>query len=147
MLIYLPNENLSPGIHELSFGAFFQEYGLNKRRKDLITGLLKAAAALKDCGCSILYVDGSFVSKKIDPGDYDACYDPSGMDFAKMFKKYPVFFDNSPGRKNLKLVYGGELFSTTALAAPPRSFFLEFFQRDRDGWPKGIIKLNLKELP
>lgn len=142
-LIYQANGNLSPGIHILSWPEFEKEFGFNQHRKELIKGLSRAIEALKKCSCATLFVDGSFVSKKTYPQDYDACFNPQGMDFAKLVSEYPVFLDRSPGRQKLKQEFKGELFSSTALAAPPRYLYIDFFQKDRDDNPKGIIQLNL----
>jgi len=134
-LSYQSNGNLEPGIYELTWEEFITIYGYNKHRKKLILGIEKAISELKDVGCKTLYLDGSFVSKKTDPKDFDACWDPSGMDFAKLANHYPILMEFLPNTAKQKATYGGELFPSTK--------FLAFFQKDRDGFPKGIIKLSL----
>jgi hypothetical protein len=46
-----------------------------------------------------------------------------------------------------KAKYGGELFPASAIASFDGKTFLEFFQQDRDGNPKGIVVINLSEIP
>lgn len=134
-LSYQANGNLEPGIHEITWEEFVKIYGNNKHRLKLIQGLEKAIIELKDVGCKTLYVDGSFVSKKIDPRDFDACWDPVGIDFKKLASLYPTLMEFLPNTAKQKAKYGGELF--------PSPKFLPFFQSDRDGIPKGIIMLRL----
>jgi hypothetical protein len=143
-LIYQPNGNLPAGILLLSIDQLKIDLGFNKRRRELIEGLLIAIKDLKACNCAKLYIDGSFASNCDQPEDYDACYDPIDINWEKLFKDYPVFFDFSNKRANQKSKYRGEFFSATALASPPRDLYIDFFQKDKnDNSPKGIIQLNL----
>ncbi len=146
-LLFQANGNLEPGIHELSIEDLKIQFGFTKKRRDLIDGLLLALRHLKDCNCSAVYIDGSFASNIDDPNDFDVCYDPTNMDWSKMFNNYPVFLDFANRRENQKKKYKGEFFSATALAAPPRYLFIDFFQKDKnDSSPKGIIKINLNNM-
>ncbi|MBK9382317.1 MAG: hypothetical protein IPN39_13455 [Chitinophagaceae bacterium] len=143
-LTYQANGNLPAGIHVITIDQLKIDLGFTKKRRDLITGLLQAIKDLKSCGCTKLFLDGSFASNCDHPNDYDACYDPTGMNWEKIFKEHPVFLDFSNARLNQKLKYGGEFFSATALASPPRELYIEFFQKDKnDNSPKGIIQINL----
>ena len=134
-LLYQENGNLVPGIYELTWDEFVKEYGYNKHRSKLITGLRKASVELKDVQCKVLYVGGSFVTKTVKPKDFDVCWDPTGVDFKKLSSRYPILLEFLPDTKKQKNMYGGELF--------PSPRFLGFFQKDRDDSPKGIIKLNI----
>lgn len=122
-------------------------FGINPRRVGLLGGLRRAAEALKVAGCRTLYVDGSFVPAKDQPGDFDGCWDPRGVDPSKLD---PVLMDFSNARFAQKVKYGGELFPSSSVAEdlPPRRVFLNFFQCDkRTGNPKGIIALDLRGMP
>src|SRR6185312_16918573 len=130
-LLYQENGNLVPGIHEITWHEFVEEFGKNKHRKKLIEGLEQAMNHLRDVQCKILYVDGSFVSQREEPKDFDACWDPKGVDFKRLAVMYPVLMNFLPDTKDQKAKYGGELF--------PSPKFLAFFQKDRDDKPKGII--------
>ena len=94
-----------------------------------------------------MYIDGSFVTAKEKPNDFDACWEPTGVDPNLLD---PVLLDFNNRRLAQKLKYGGELFPATskAEATPPYRTFLDFFQRDKaTGKPKGIIALDLRRLP
>ncbi len=134
-LLYQTNGNLQPGIYLLTWEEFIKEYGYNKHRLKLISGLEKAMNELKSLGCKTLYVDGSFVSKKSHPNDFDACWDPAGVDFLKFSAEFPILMEFLPDTKKQKARYGGELF--------PSPRYLPFFQKDKEDNIKGIIKLNI----
>jgi len=96
--------------------------------------------ALLKAGCRKIFLDGSFVTEKTNPGDFDACWDCIGVDNAKL---NPVFLDFSDGRKKQKKMYQGEFFPTH-LSADGILPFLGFFQIDKDsGLAKGIICIKL----
>lgn len=143
MLTYQSNGCLVPGIQEMDWQSFVDEFGFNDHRKKLITGLELALSHLKACGCKAVYIDGSFVSRKEKPADYDVCYDISGMSMAYLKARYPKLVDFSKGRINQKINYGGEFFPATELASPPKEIYLDFFQKDRDGNAKGVVKLSI----
>ena len=90
-----------------------------------------------------MVVDGSFVTNKRYPNDYDAAWDPQHVD-PNLVDPVLLTFDDQ--RKAMKAKYRGELFPDT-WSAEPNVSFIDFFQRDRAGQPKGIIRLDLKGLP
>jgi hypothetical protein len=90
-----------------------------------------------------LYIDGSFASEKHIPADFDACWDPHGVVIAQID---PVLKTFTHERIAQKAKYGGELFPSTALANAVGATFLDFFQTDRDGNPKGLIVVDLRSL-
>jgi hypothetical protein len=86
-------------------------------------------------------LDGSYVSAKPLPGDFDACWEPDGVDFDNLD---PVFEDFDNGRANQKARFGGEFFPSTLIAADIGAAFAEFFQIDRfTGKKKGILSISL----
>lgn len=106
-----------------------------------MAGLRSAVENLRDAGCRTLYVNGSFVTNKDAPGDFDACWDEEGVDPDALD---PVLLTFDPGRATQKAKYLGELFPATALADGDGMSFLDFFQTDKDsGEPKGIIAIDL----
>lgn len=141
-LIFQPNGNLEKGIHILTMNEFEKKFGYNAHRKELIEGLKKGIIELKDCGCKKMYIDGSFVTKKEIPNDFDACWDEYGVDLQKLKTLYPAIIDFSNQRKNQKIKYSGEFFPSR-ISATPYDIYIDFFQTDRDGNPKGIIQINL----
>ena len=109
-----------------------------------MAGLRVALENLRDAGCGTAYIDGSFVTDKEYPNDYDACWEEAGVD---PYLLDPVLLTFDLGRETQKAKYLGELFPATAVADAEGLSFLEFFQTDRDtGEPKGIVTIDLEEL-
>jgi hypothetical protein len=134
---------LPEGIHKLSFTEFTALFVTNPTRRQQFRGLLRALQNLKHAGCSIVYIDGSYVTGKPEPGDYDACWDPTDVNQHELD---PVFLDFSESRKKQKQKYYGEFIpSTFTESATGRSFF-EFFQVEKfTGEKKGIVVIDLEE--
>ncbi len=132
---------LPAGVHPADWPEFIARFGFSDRRKRLLTGLVAALQSLRDAGCRLAYVDGSFVTAKRDPGDFDACWDVAGVDPDRLD---PALLDFTQGRAAQKAQYGGELFPAELPEGLSGRTFLEFFQTDRDtGAAKGIVSLNL----
>jgi hypothetical protein len=131
---------LPPGIHVATWPELVERFGTNQRRREILAGLLRALQALKAAGCQRAYVDGSFVTSKEVPGDFDGCWDHTDVDFDVLD---PVLLDFDGHREAQKAKFEGEMFTADA----PGNRFLEFFQLDRDGRPKGIIQINLADIP
>ena len=92
-------------------------------------------------GCGCLYLDGSYVTAKPLPGDYDACWEPAGVEEGLLD---PVFLDFDDERAAQKAKYQGEFFPSSALVGGVGSTFLEFFQLERfSGLKKGIVQIEL----
>ena len=107
-------------------------------------GLRSALDSLKDAGCRTIYVDGSFVSNKLRPRDFDCCWDDEGVDAGALD---PVLLTFDEGRATQKAKFGGELFLASGTADLDGHTFLEFFQTDKEtGRRKGIIALDLGRL-
>ena len=98
-------------------------------------GLLRALQALKVAGCRRVWIDGSFVTSKEFPGDFDGCWDHGDVDFALLD---PVLLDFGGHREAQKAKFNGELFVAENPADGMGRLFLDSFQGDRDGRSKGI---------
>jgi len=133
---------LPAGIHDATWPEFVERFAVTTHRRLLADGLLTALRHLRDCGCRVVIVDGSFVTAKRRPGDYDGVWNAVGVDEKKVD---PVLFRVKDNRARMKAKYGGELFLQRGLA--PDSEWLEFFMSDRDGNAKGVVRLDLRELP
>jgi Family of unknown function (DUF6932) len=119
-------------------------FGGSPRRVMLLAGLREALADLGNAGCRTAFVDGSFVTAKQEPEDFDACWDAVGV---RADALEPVLLDFSEGRRAQKERYGGELFPADIAAEPAGTRFLEYFQRDREtGGQKGIVQIDLGAL-
>jgi len=131
---------LPPGVHVATLDEIEGCFATNERRRKLFDGFRRVVAALVKAGCRTIYLDGSFVTDKPEPGDFDVCWDPAGVDAAKLDL---VFLDFSARRKRQKEMFGGEFFPSGA-KADATAAFLDFFQTDKHtGRPKGIIKIQL----
>ena len=133
---------LNPGIHKMTweeFCDFFTSPSIySERRVELLKGLKQVVDILRKIENIRIYIDGSFVTNKLDPGDWDACFDCSISQIYNLLKKYPLF-----DRNEQKKLYKGELFFATDEADGFGHTFLEFFQRMRgnSAIKKGIVEL------
>jgi hypothetical protein len=135
-----PWDVLPAGIHIATFSEVEVTFAINAVRRELFAELLDAAISLRGVGCVKLYLDGSFVTGKPIPGDYDACWDSVGVDLKKLD---PVFRDFSNKRQAQKAKFKGEFFPSTMKNAPTQPF-VDFFQVDRfTGLSKGILLILL----
>ncbi|MGH9833176.1 MAG: DUF6932 family protein [Blastocatellia bacterium] len=135
------NGTLPPGVHWTTWEEFADRFGGNQHRQDLLAGLKAALENLQQAGCQDVYIDGSFVTAKAEPQDFDGCWSKVGVDPDKLD---PVLLDFSQDRAAQKAKYGGELFIAQA-PANEQHVFLGFFQRDRRNQRKGIIGIKLSE--
>lgn len=137
--------NLPPGIHEATWDEIVARFGTTAWRRELLGGLLEALENLRTAGCRHAYVDGSFVTAKETPGDFDACWEIADVDAARLD---PVLLEFGNARAAQKERFRGELFPAEAIADPDGTRFLDYFQRDRlNREPKGIVALDLEDLP
>ena len=135
--------NLPPGIHDATAAEIRQRLGGTSHREWLIRGLFAALRELKAAGCMKAYIDGSFVTAKEVPVDFDGCWDIEGVDPTGLD---PVLLTFDSGRASQKAKYHGELFPSQTVEGVSGNTFLEFFQVDRDsGEGKGIIALSLEK--
>jgi hypothetical protein len=140
-----PGGNLPPGVHLTTWAIFVARFGITDHRRRLISGLKRALDSLKVAGCLRAYIDGSFVTNKDHPGDFDACWDPVGVN-AGLLNPILLRFENQ--RQLQKIVFYGELFPSSVPATRAGQRFIEFFQTDKTtGDPKGIVAFNVQELP
>jgi hypothetical protein len=132
---------LPPGIHEANWDEILVRFAHNAHRKRLFVGLRKALLDLAFAGCKTVYLDGSYITSKEKPGDFDACWDDDSIDWDALDETLLSFAN---ARASQKAKYGGELFPMCWQADPWGNSFLEFFQIDKNtGNAKGIIKLSL----
>ena len=96
---------LPAGVHKADLGEIAAAFAINQWRRRLFDGLLEASRVLKAAGCARLYLDGSYVTGKPIPGDYDVCWDPVGV-VGRLLPR--VFRDFSNDRAAQKAAYGGE---------------------------------------
>ena len=131
-----PWKVLPPGIHLTTINVVKAVLAVNSVRERLFDGFLQGASALAVAGCRTLYLDGSFVTEKPNPGDYDVCWDTTGVDDGKLD---PVFLDFTDFRRAQKERFLGEFFPVGGAMC-----LMALFQTDKfTGAPKGILKVTL----
>jgi hypothetical protein len=134
--------NLPPGVHPATWDEILERYAINERREQLLSGLRIAIDSLHAAGCSRVYLNGSFITDKEAPGDFDACWEAGSVDPDVLD---PVLLDFRERRAAQKAKFGGELFPAQLVAEPGGATFLDFFQLDRLMQErKGIIRIDLE---
>ncbi len=136
--------NLRPGVHVASWDEIVQRFGWTTRRRELLAGLDAALETLRDAGCRRVYVNGSFVTDRDEPGDIDVAWDPEGVDVDRLLELEPLFGDFADRRAAQKAKFGCEFFPSSFAADAVGNTFLEFFQIDKETEAqKGIVALDL----
>jgi hypothetical protein len=139
------NGSLPPGIHKAAWEEVVSRFGSGPRRRELLDGLLAACRDLRKGGVQRVWLDGSFVTKKRDPNDYDGCFSMTELQNDHAID--PVWFDSVQPRSAMKAKFKGELMIAEMLGGGPGQPYFDFFQKDRDGKSKGIVELDLGTLP
>ena len=134
--------NLPPGVHAAQWAEVVQRFGTNEHRRRLLDGLQAALIEFAKAGCRSILLNGSFITEKEEPNDYDGAWESHGVNIRLLDS---VLLDWSNHRKSMKGKYKGELFPADAEAAPGITY-RQFFQRNRSGTRKGIIKIDPREL-
>ncbi|MGH2560001.1 MAG: DUF6932 family protein [Thermomicrobiales bacterium] len=135
---------LPPGIHWATWREVAERFGGTDSRERLLEGLKRALIALRDAGCQTAYIDGSFITTKSDPRDFDACWESEGVDLQRLD---PTLCDFDAGRRSQKRKYGGELFPASFPVDAAGSVMLDFFQQDKVTTArKGIVAIDLEGL-
>lgn len=132
---------LPPGEHVASWDEVVERFGWTERRRRFLDGLADAIELLVEAGCRRIWLNGSFVTAKDHPADFDACWDTDGVDLDVLD---PVLLDLTNHRSAQKSRFGGELFPNVVEAQSGLSFS-EFFQNERDTTRKGIIVIYISK--
>ena len=69
------NGDLPPGVHFATWPELEDRLAFNSRRHRMLAGFRQACEELRKAGCRLVYLDGSFVTRKQRPGDFDACWE------------------------------------------------------------------------
>lgn len=131
--------------HEATLEEIAARFGTTPHRRRLLEGFREALEILRSVGCRRIYLNGSFVTAKEVPGDFDACWETTGVNLPRLGLIAPEFFDLRRDRREQKRRYGGELiaFDPTRVDEIP---IIAVFQRDKQtDAPKGIISIALGE--
>ena len=134
---YLPS-----GEHRATWPEVLDRFGWNPVRRALLDGMQEALVLLAAAGCTKVWLDGSFVTAKDEPGDFDAVWADDGGDEERLD---PIFYEFAHGRRAQKLRFGGELFPNW-IDASSHSRFVDFFQHDSERRSKGIVVIDPSEV-
>lgn len=138
------NGNLPPGIHNATLEEVKERFSTNPHRKNLLMGLDKLISHLKDVGCFLVYLDGSFITNKEYPNDFDLAWSVTGITDDNILKIDPILLDVNKHRKEMKEKYMGDIFPAEIPEGKTGKTFRDFFQVDKNtGKQKGIIAINL----
>jgi Family of unknown function (DUF6932) len=139
------NFNSQGSLHEtitLKYEELILHFGTNPKRFQQIANALQFFRIFHSCGCEVVFIDGSFVSKKKYPEDIDLCFEISNIDAGKLEREFPEFFDlNEMGRIHRDLHCHIFTFDKK------HTRLFDMLSEDREGNAKGFVKLNLKDLP
>ena len=87
-------------------------------------------------------LNGSFVTTKFLPGDYNAIWDLDTVDVSLID---PVLLNFSKERSAMKNKYLGDLFPSQTNGIPA-GVVVEFFQTDRNEVEKGLVRIDLRRM-
>jgi len=130
--------NLPQGIYESNLSEIEKRFAYNKPRQVLFRKLKLLVKDLRMAGCLTLYLNGSYITNKEEPDDYDACWETEGVTSSIS----PILRDIRKFKRERKQKYGGDIFYRIPELGIDH---LQFFQQDsRTGELKGIIRINLE---
>lgn len=124
------NSELPEGEHLASLDEIEVVYGsFTGRRKELMKGLRDASTNLEAAGVRTIWIN-----------DIDGCWEYTRLVDINLLD--PIFLGN---RIEMKKKYGLDFFISNIIEADSGLPFPKFFQKNRDGDPKGIIVVKLGE--
>lgn len=147
---------LPEGCHMMTWDEFYAQFNFSPRRKDLLDGLEKVLQILKQSGCEYLYLDGSFVTHKLEPNDIDVCFSINEKDninfvYQKIIEKEPFLLgDSVECRKKQKDKYGTDLYYKFDIAEVSKRgdeiSYYDFFLglKENRKLKKGIVKIDIQ---
>lgn len=132
---------LPPGEHLATLQEVQDLLAFNSHRLTLFNGLVSAATLLARAGCKYLYLDGSYVTEKEIPSDFDACWSIDEVDLDSLD---PIIWDIENGTIAQKIRFGGELYPN-CIEGDSGKLFKEFFKNEKHtNQEKGIIVIDLQ---
>ncbi len=148
-LDFNPNTGLlEPGEHKVTLKELEEKFSFSDKRKRLIGKLKDIINVLKQINCERIYVDGSFATEKIEPGDIDVCWELSNdpqmriQQLNDLRNIEPLFLLTD--RKKLESKYNADIFPANIRENSSGLLFKDFFQNDKDtNMPKGILLIEL----
>lgn len=130
------NGNLPPGTYPATLAEIETRFAITLHRKKLFSGLKAVAENLKAANCQTLYLNGSFITSKEEPGDFDACWEPLEVNQ----NLDPMLLTDRIARK---AKYLGDIYPRIPELTEGLDHF-KSWQLDRDDNIKGIIIIDLR---
>jgi len=139
---------LDEGEHPAGWELIATTFGTGERRRLLLEGLLMLLRDLRAAGVTEVWLDGSFVTDDPEPRDFDVCWSPIGVDKSRLPPEFgygqAAALDPELSNHDLrKLKYRGDVF----VQLPPFADFVDVFRKDREGRPRGIVKIDMRSVP
>jgi uncharacterized protein DUF6932 len=138
---------LPPGDHVATLGEIAKRFGFTRRRRWLLKGLRRAVEAFWAAGIQEIYIDGSFCTEKPDPVDVDGYWVEPDENVYDRIDPYWIAFELilvphvRKWKSRMWAELGVEFFIHPAMRATAEMDFPEFFRQDRDGEPRGVIRV------
>jgi len=110
-----------------------------------MAGTLEAVRLLKQAGARDVWIDGSFVTSKWTPNDWDGCYGSIGLDLDALDPLFRDLANLTAGRPRQHQRFGGEFIPAFIGGGAGRTM-LDFFQTDREGRAKGIVRIDMESV-
>lgn len=134
---------LPPGVHAATWQEVVDRLGWTTWRRELLEGLRDALGVLAGLSCRRVWLDGSFVTEKLRPGDFDLCWDLDGVDLERLQREHPVLADLTAPRYAQHIRFRGDLLPNVVEGNSGMPF-IDFFQQDPEtGAARGIILIEL----
>lgn len=135
---------LPKGIHDATLKQIRKRYAITAHRTTLYECFEDWVDHMRAAGCQTFHLDGSFITSKHHPGDYDALWDARGVDLAKID---PCLLDYPKDLEVINERFAGDIFPDYAIPEGSISFYLQRMQREtRADVPraKGIVRLSFE---
>jgi hypothetical protein len=116
-----------------------KRFAYNFRRRFLFQGLTNVLRILEQANCKKVFLNGSFITRKEEPGDYDLCWEPIGVLPTPELRSLLVMTSSER-----RLKFGGDILMR--LPQPPFQIdYVDYWQTDVQDNLKGIIRIDLEE--
>jgi hypothetical protein len=136
---------LPEGIYLADVETFAGRFGTNSRRLALLAGMRRQFAILRDCACRHVLLGGSFISSKRYPGDFDGCWDGSGVDIEQLGLLEPGLLGGSHQEMDALEARDGGVLLPWRYIQPLSASYAEFLQFDaRTHQRKGVVLVKLQ---
>src|SRR5262249_3227981 len=136
---------LPPGPHWGSWDEIVERFGWNERRRTLLAGLRLALRDLHQAGGRTFYLNGSFVTSKEEPGDFELAYITFVINDAPLETTWPLLFGE--GEDNAAAWRSHYLGDILPHDSSGYWSWLNYFSTDRRGVTKGYVVFIFPEEP